>query len=178
MKESERARRGLFLPISIRRKSGANHEEIDERAALCCAKKGVQDQGQARARQVGHSGGARARSRNGRAVCGPAFNDAPSYRAAETPIGREVQREVLTGQAAIHPLLLARQPAEQELTLHRERAIQRARRVRPKRDAELRTGDEKRAAVAGGSKCETGRCQSPGRWFDAPINDRETLTRS
>src|SRR2546427_12220654 len=39
---------------------------------------------------------------------GPAFNDAPSYRAAETPIGREVQREVLTGQATIHPLLLAR----------------------------------------------------------------------
>jgi hypothetical protein len=29
-------------------------------------------------------------------VCGPAFNDAPSYRAAETPIGREVQREVLS----------------------------------------------------------------------------------
>ena len=108
---NERKRKGetwLFLPISIRRKSGANHEEIDERAALCCAKKGVQDQGQARARQVGHSGGARARSRNGRAVCGPAFNDAPSYRAAETPIGREVQREVLTGQATIHPLLLAR----------------------------------------------------------------------
>src|SRR6516164_2431117 len=50
--------------------------------------------------------------------------------------------------------------------------------ARPKRDAELKTGDEKRAAVAGGSKCETGRCQSPGRWFDAPINDRETLTTS
>jgi hypothetical protein len=61
-------------------------------------------------------------------VCGPAFNDAPSYRAAEAPIGWEVQREVLTGQAAIHPLLLARQRAEHELiTLHRERAIQRAR---------------------------------------------------
>src|SRR6516164_1549672 len=90
------------------RQPGADREEIDECAALCCAKKGGQDQGQARARQVGHSGGARARSRNGRAVCGPAFNDAPSYRAAETPIGREVQREVLTGQAAIHPLLLAR----------------------------------------------------------------------
>ena len=27
---------------------------------------------------------------------GPAFNDAPSYRAAEAPIGREVQREVLS----------------------------------------------------------------------------------
>jgi len=37
-------------------------------------------------------------------VCGRAFNDAPSYRAAEAPLGREVQREVLTGQAAIHPL--------------------------------------------------------------------------
>jgi hypothetical protein len=34
-------------------------------------------------------------------VCGPAFNDAPSYRAAEAPLGREVQREILTGQAAI-----------------------------------------------------------------------------
>jgi hypothetical protein len=29
-------------------------------------------------------------------VCGPAFNDAPSDRAAEAPIGREVQREVLS----------------------------------------------------------------------------------
>src|SRR5215471_885094 len=44
---------------------------------------------------VGHSGGARARG--SAAVCGPAFNDAPSYRTAEAPIGREVQREVLTG---------------------------------------------------------------------------------
>jgi len=78
------------------RQPGADHEEIDERAALCSAKKGGQDQGQARARQVDHSGGARARGRNGAAVCGPAFNDAPSYRAAEAPIGREVQREVLT----------------------------------------------------------------------------------
>jgi hypothetical protein len=77
------------------RPTGADHEEIDERAALCCAKKGGQDQGQARARQVGHGGGARASSRNGAAVCGP-FNDAPSYRAAEAPIGREVQREVLS----------------------------------------------------------------------------------
>src|SRR5262245_7614525 len=77
---------------------GADYGEFDERAALCCAKKGGQDQGQARARQVGHSGGARARSRSDAAVCGPAFNDAPSYRAAEAPIGREVQREVLTGQ--------------------------------------------------------------------------------
>jgi hypothetical protein len=76
--------------------AGADHEEIDERAALCCAKKGGQGQGQARARQIGHSGGARARSRNGAAVCGPAFNDAPSYRVAEAPIGREVQRELLS----------------------------------------------------------------------------------
>src|SRR5262249_50375355 len=56
------------------------------------------------------------------------------------------------------------------------------RRARSQRGTELRrenqTGDKKRAAVAGGSKCETGRCQSPGRWFDALINDRETLTRS
>ena len=29
-------------------------------------------------------------------MCGPAFNDAPSYRAAEAPIGRKVQREVLS----------------------------------------------------------------------------------
>src|SRR5262249_6742602 len=50
----------------------------------------------------------------------------------------------------------------------------------PERSAELRMenriGDEKRAAVAGGSKCETGRC--PGKWLDASVNDRETLTRS
>jgi hypothetical protein len=74
------------------RQPGADREEIDECAALCCAKKGGQDQGQARARQVGHSGGASARSRNGAAVYNPAFNDAPSYRAAEAPIGREIQR--------------------------------------------------------------------------------------
>ena len=99
--------------LATSRPTGADHEEFDERAALCCAKKGGQDQGQARARQVGHSGGARARSRNGAAVCGPAFNDAPFYRVAEAPSGRKVQREVLTGQAAIHPLLLERQRAEQ-----------------------------------------------------------------
>ena len=75
--------------------AGADHEEIDERAALCCAKKGGRGQGQARARQIGHSGGARARSRNGAAVCGPAY-DASSYRAAEAPIDRKVQREVLS----------------------------------------------------------------------------------
>ena len=28
-------------------------------------------------------------------MCGPAINDAPSYRPAEAPLGREVQREVL-----------------------------------------------------------------------------------
>jgi len=65
------------------RQPGADREEIDECEALCCAKKGGQDQGQARARQVGHSGAA---------VYNPAFNDAPSYRAAEAPIGREIQR--------------------------------------------------------------------------------------
>ena len=81
------------------RQPGADREEIDECAALCCAKKGGQDQGQARARQVGHSGGASARSRNGAAVYNPAFNDAPSYRAAEAPIGREVQREALSTMA-------------------------------------------------------------------------------
>ena len=76
--------------------TGADHEEIDKRAALCCAKTGGQGQGQAQARQIGHNGGAKARSRNGAEVCGPAFNDAPSYRAAEAPIGREVQREALS----------------------------------------------------------------------------------
>jgi len=100
-----------LLSVGHYRQPGADHEEIDERAALCSAKKGGQDQSQARARQVDHSGGARARSRNGAAVCDPAIDDAPSYRAAEAPIGREVQREVLTGQAAIHPLLLARRPS-------------------------------------------------------------------
>src|SRR5262245_41716093 len=62
-----------------------------------CAKKGGPDQAQTRARQVGHDGGARARSRKGAAVCGQAFNEAPSYRAAEGPMGGEVQREVLRG---------------------------------------------------------------------------------
>jgi hypothetical protein len=76
--------------------TGADHEEIDERAALCCAETGGQGQGQAQARQIGHNGGAKARSGNGAAACGPAFNDAPSYRAAEAPIGREVQREALS----------------------------------------------------------------------------------
>ena len=61
-----------------------------------------------------------------------------------------------------------------------EQFTDRWRHQHPKRDAELRmenrTGDEKRAAIIGGSKCETGRC--PGRWLDAPVNDRETLTRS
>jgi hypothetical protein len=36
-------------------------------------------------------------------VCDPAINDAPSYRVAEAPLDREVQREILTG-AAIDPL--------------------------------------------------------------------------
>ena len=81
-------------------------------------------------------------------MCGPAFNDAPSYRAAEAPIGREVRREVVTGQAAIQPLLLARQRADHELiTLRRERAIQRARAAErdPNVISELRTGDEKKS---------------------------------
>jgi hypothetical protein len=64
---------------------------INERAALCSAKEGAQDQGQARAREVGHSRGAKAcgktRSKNGAAICGEAFNDAPSYRVTETPFG-------------------------------------------------------------------------------------------
>ena len=128
-----------LLSVGHYRQPGADHEEIDERAALCSAKKGGQDQSQARARQVGHSGGARARSRNGAAVCDPAINDAPSYRAAEAPIGREVRREVVTGQAAIQPLLLARQRADHELiTLRRERAIHRTTEPVQYRDAEMR----------------------------------------
>jgi hypothetical protein len=34
-------------------------------------------------------------------VCGPAINDAPSYRAAKAPLGREVQREVLIPRCRI-----------------------------------------------------------------------------
>jgi hypothetical protein len=69
---------------------GADHEDINERAALCFAKEGAQDQGQARPREVGHSQGARARGSNGAAICGAAFNDAPnapSHRVAETTLG-------------------------------------------------------------------------------------------
>jgi hypothetical protein len=69
---------------------GANHEEVDERAALCSGKECAQDQGQARACEVGHSRGARARGSNGGAICGAAFNDAPnapSHRVTETPLG-------------------------------------------------------------------------------------------
>src|SRR6516225_2452016 len=56
-------------------------------------------------------------------------------------------------------------------------------RTRPGQPGATQTEDgksdrrRKKAAGSGGSKCETGRCQSPGRWFDAPINDLETLTR-
>jgi hypothetical protein len=69
---------------------GADHEEVDECATLCAAMEGAQDQGQARAGEVGHSQGARARGSNGAAICGAAFNDtpnAPSYRGAQTPLG-------------------------------------------------------------------------------------------
>jgi len=34
------------------------------------------------------------RGKNGAAICREAFNDAPSYRIAETPFGWEVEREV------------------------------------------------------------------------------------
>ena len=106
-----------LLSVGHYRQPGADHEEIDERAALCSAKKGGQDQSQARARQVGHSGGARARSRNGAAVCDPAINDAPSYRGSAGSSD---------GPEGIHPLLLARQRAEQEIaSLYRVRAIAR-----------------------------------------------------
>jgi hypothetical protein len=48
-----------------------------------------------------------------------------------------------------------------------------SRRARSERDAELRDGksdsDEKRAAIAGGSKCETGRCQSPEDGSTPPL---------
>jgi len=61
-------------------------------------------------------------------VYGPAFNDALSYRAAEAPIGREVQREVLTGQEGGSILSCWRDsgPSTSFVALHRERAIARA----------------------------------------------------
>ena len=34
-------------------------------------------------------------------MCGPAITDAPSYRAAKAPLGREVQREVLIPRCRI-----------------------------------------------------------------------------
>jgi hypothetical protein len=40
-------------------RQGAHHEGVDEGAALCSGKEGAQDQLQARAREVGHSRGAR-----------------------------------------------------------------------------------------------------------------------
>jgi hypothetical protein len=58
----------------------------------------------------------------------------------------------LSKEAAIASL--ARMKAEAELaSLYRERAIARA--------WAARRDPKKRAAVSGGSKCETGRCQSP-----------------
>jgi len=71
-------------------RQGADHEDINARAALCSAKDGAQDQGQARPREVGHSEGASARGSNGAAICGAAFNDAPnapSHCVAETTLG-------------------------------------------------------------------------------------------
>src|SRR5262249_10259059 len=157
--------------LATSRPTGADHEEFDERAALCCAKKGGQGQGQARARQVGHSCGARARSRNGAAVCGPAFNDAPSYRAAEAP-----KRRRLVGRFSGK---WGRGRQRSILSCWRDSGPTTSSSLASRASDPASTGDEKKgAAVAGGSKCETGRCQSPGRWFDAPINDRETLTRS
>src|SRR5262249_57410175 len=91
-------------------------------------------------------------------------------------------RENRTKEAAIASL--ARMKAEAELaSLYRERQSHApgqpgATRTRAELRMENRTGDEKRAAIVGGSKGETGRCQSPGRWFDASLNDLETLTRA
>jgi hypothetical protein len=65
---------------------GQIHEEIDEWAALCSAMEGAQGQDQARAREVGHSRGARSRGRDGTATC-IAVNEAPSDRLAQTPLG-------------------------------------------------------------------------------------------
>jgi hypothetical protein len=50
------------------------------------AMEGAQDQDQARAREVGHSQGARSRGRDGTATC-IAVNEAPSDRVAQTPFG-------------------------------------------------------------------------------------------
>jgi hypothetical protein len=76
----------VVVGLATSRPGGADHEKVDECAALCSAMEGVQGQDQARAREVGHSQGARSRGKNGAATCG-AVNEAPSYRVAETPFG-------------------------------------------------------------------------------------------
>jgi len=87
----------IWLSSARPAESGADHEDVDERAALWCAKDDAQDQGKARARQVGHSCGARSRGRDCAATSG-AGDEALSYRVAEATLGREVEREVLTGR--------------------------------------------------------------------------------
>jgi hypothetical protein len=68
------------------RRPGADREEVDA-GALCSAENPAQrPKGEARAREVGRSCGARARGRDGTATCG-AVNEALSYRVAEAPFG-------------------------------------------------------------------------------------------
>jgi hypothetical protein len=88
----------IWLWSASHRPRGADREEVDEHGALCSAKNPAQrPKGEARARQIGRSRGERARGRDGTATCG-AVNEALSYRVTETPFGREVEREVLTGR--------------------------------------------------------------------------------
>jgi hypothetical protein len=70
-------------PLPTSRRLGADHDEV------------AKDQGEARARYVGRSRGARARGRDDAAISGEAFNDA-RYRAAAAPF-EETEREVLSG---------------------------------------------------------------------------------
>ena len=95
------------------------------------------------------------------------FEKLKAAEESERDIITRLVGKIRTKEAAIASL--ARMKAEAELaSLYRERQSH-----APGQPGATR---KKRAAVAGGSKCETGRC--PGRWLDAPVNDRETLTRS
>ena len=86
-------------------------------------------------------------------ICGRHFKRLNRHLAAKQTC-RQITKEQIDAEGMqLRPLPWAGDPASP------------SRRARSKRDAELRDGksdsDEKRAAVAGGSKCETRRCQSP-----------------
>jgi len=76
---------------SIRCCWGADHENVDESAALCCAQNYAQSQREAGARQVGRSRGAKAGHREDAASPGADFSDA-AQRIAAAPLDREVER--------------------------------------------------------------------------------------